>query len=82
VDQEWTRFRGEWLAKFREDESKCALRSQARLPLRAGYARLEDLQDLYTTHAVQFAGEVGGAVDAFREAVQTAKQDLAIGRLL
>lgn len=82
VDQEWTQFRSRWMATFRDDESKCALRSRARLPLRAVYDRLDHLQDLYTTHAVQFAGEVGPAVDAFREAIQTAKQELAVGRLM
>jgi hypothetical protein len=82
VDQEWTEFRGRWLAKFREDESKCALRSRARLPLKTVYDRLDHLHDLYTTHAVQFAGEVGPAVDGFREAIQTAKQELAVGRLM
>ncbi len=80
ADQEWSAFRVKWLNSFRDIESRCAVDSRSRAPLKKVYERLDHIQDLYTTHAVQFAGEIGGAIDAFREAVQVAKEDPSMGR--
>lgn len=81
ADQEWIRFRTAWLERLRERESQCALRSRERTELRALFQRLEEVQDLYTIHAVQYAGEVGGAVDALHAAFATARRNSAAGRL-
>ncbi|MBN1207944.1 MAG: hypothetical protein JXB05_23980 [Myxococcaceae bacterium] len=81
VDQEWIRFRTTWLQRLRERESQCALKSRERTELRAVFKRLEEVQDLYAIHAVQYAGEVGGAVDALQAAFAAARRDSAAGRM-
>jgi hypothetical protein len=73
VDQQWMRVRTGWLEKLRKQESQCALGSRDRSELRTVFRRLEEVQDLYTIHAVQYAGEVGGAVDALQSAFATAR---------
>jgi hypothetical protein len=80
VDQEWMRIRTEWLQRLRERESRCALTSRERTELRVVFQRLEEVQDLYTIHAVQYAGEVGGAVDALQAAFDTARRNASAGR--
>lgn len=76
VDQEWMRYRTEWLTRVRKSESECALESRdpSRVELRSVYRHLAKVQDLYTIHAVQYAGEVGGAVDALHAAFDTARR--------
>ncbi|WP_204816825.1 hypothetical protein [Corallococcus macrosporus] len=81
VDQEWMRFRTAWLQKLRVRESECALDSRERAPLREVFGRLVRVQDLYAIHAVQYAGEVGGAVDALHAALERAGRDPSAGRL-
>jgi hypothetical protein len=81
VDQEWLRFRTAWLQRLRERESRCAIKSRERAELRAVFVRLEEVQDLYTIHAVQYAGEVGGAVEALQGAFDSARRNAAAGRL-
>ncbi len=76
VDQEWSRFRAKWMDQFRDIESRCALDSRSRASLKSVYHRLDHIQDLYQTHAVQFAGEIGGAIDGYRAAVQAVKKEL------
>jgi hypothetical protein len=80
VDQEWMRIRTEWLRQLRERESRCALTSRERAELRVVFQRLDQVQDLYTIHAVQYAGEVGGAVDALQAAFDTARRNASAGR--
>ena len=80
VDQDWSQFRAAWMDQFRDIESRCALNSRSREALKRVYERLDHIQDLYTTHAVQFAGEIGGAIDRYRAAVQAVKRDLGEGR--
>ncbi|MDC0707787.1 hypothetical protein POL68_04835 [Stigmatella sp. ncwal1] len=74
VDQQWMRVRTGWLQKLRERESHCALNSRERSELRTVFRRMEEVQDLYTIHAVQYADEVGGAVDALQTAFAAARQ--------
>ena len=74
--EKWSRFRVRWLGQLREVQSLCALESRARKPLRRAFERLEHLQDLYMTHAVQFAGEIGPTLDEFRGALDAAKSSL------
>jgi hypothetical protein len=81
MDQKWMRFRTAWLTRLREQESRCALGSRERAQLRAVFQRLERVQDLYAIHAVQYAGEVGGAVDSLQDAFSTARKNPAAGRL-
>jgi hypothetical protein len=81
VDEEWMRFRTAWLARMRERESRCALGSRERAELRQVFRQLERVQDLYTIHAVQYAGEVGGAVDGLQDAFDAARRNPAAGRL-
>jgi hypothetical protein len=76
TDEKWSRFRVRWLGRLRETQSLCALDSRARRPLRRAFESLEHLQDLYMTHAVQFAGEIGPTLDEFRSALDAAKQPL------
>src|SRR5262249_60531613 len=82
VDQEWSHFRVQWLDKFRDIESHCALNSRSRASLKGVYEKLDHIQDLYMTHAVQFAGEVGGAIDRYRTAVQAVQRELGAGRAM
>lgn len=81
VDQVWMRFRTAWLERLRAREAECALKSRDRAPLQAVFQRLEQVLDLYTIHAVQYAGEVGGAVDTLQGAFTTARNNPAAGKL-
>lgn len=74
VDQEWTDFRLAWLNQVRDAESHCAIEGHSREELAEVFRRLESLMNLYTTHAVQFAGEIGGSVDKFHQAVAAARK--------
>jgi hypothetical protein len=76
VDQEWIRFRTGWLERLRDHESRCPEHPQ----LRTLIQRIEEVQDLYTIHAVQYAGEVGGAVDALQAAFDAARRNSAAER--
>jgi hypothetical protein len=58
VDKQWLDFRTSWLERLREREAQCALGSRDRVPLKEVFRRLEEVLDLYTIHAVQYAGEV------------------------
>ena len=66
VDAEWTRFRREWMNALRAVEGRCGVAEAGREPLAALFGQLERVADLYTTHAVQFAGEVGPSLDALK----------------
>jgi hypothetical protein len=81
VDRQWMGFRTAWLERLRQRESMCGLESRDRESLRVVFRRLEGVQDLYTIHAVQYAGEVGGAVDALHAAFATARKSPGAGRL-
>lgn len=81
MDKQWMDFRTVWLQRLRDQESLCGLESRDRTSLKDVYRRLEEVQDLYTIHAVQYAGEVGGAVDALHGAFSAARRDRNYGRL-
>ncbi|MFY0566842.1 hypothetical protein ACN28E_23785 [Archangium lansingense] len=81
VDRQWLEFRTTWMQRKRDSEARCALESQERVSLKEVYRRLEEVQDLYTIHAVQYAGEVGGVVDALRGAFSAARKNPAAGRM-
>ncbi|HEX8438689.1 hypothetical protein [Archangium sp.] len=80
ADRQWVEFRTTWLQRLRDEEARCALESRDRTSLKDVFRRLEEVQDLYTIHAVQYAGEVGGAVEALRGAFSTARKNQAAGR--
>lgn len=65
----WTNFRVEWLNRLRQAEASCAVDVPGREAVARVFRRLENLEDLYTTSAVQYSGEMGPAVDAFRRAL-------------
>jgi len=80
-DQAWEQFRVGWIERYRDAESRCALESRSRTSLRQVYDRLSRVMDLFTTSAVQYAGEAGGAVDALRESLAAARKEPAAGRV-
>lgn len=80
VDRQWMEFRTSWLKQVRESEAQCALGSRDRTALREVFRLLVDVEDRYTIHAVQYAGEVGGAVDALQAAFAQAHKNPAAGR--
>jgi hypothetical protein len=77
ADEAWGKFRIGWLERFRDAESRCALdsRDRDRGAVREVYERLSRVMDLFTTSAVQYAGEAGGAVDELRESFAAARKD-------
>lgn len=81
ADQEWLHFRVQWLDRFRDVESHCALHSRSRTSLKRVFDKLDHIQDLYMTNAVQFAGEVGGAIDRFRAAIQSVQREMGDGQM-
>lgn len=74
ADIAWARFRVEWLQRHREAESMCAVDSKSRASLKAMFSKLDRVMDLYTTHAVQYSGEIGPSVDALRAAIEAARK--------
>jgi len=73
--QRWSEFRVAWLQRLRDAESSCALPTHSRRRLKTAFDRLEHLQDLYMTHAVQFAGEIGDTLDSFRLSLEAARHE-------
>src|SRR5262245_41077259 len=66
TDLEWTKFRTEWLTKVHAAHARCQ-------PQKNLFAHLENLIDLYSTHAVQFSGEIGPTIDAFNAELDAVK---------
>jgi hypothetical protein len=73
-DLQWLAFRLDWLRRLRQSEMECAIDAADRVVIKDLFKRLERLMDLYTTHAVQFAGEIGGTVDDFRGHLAAARK--------
>lgn len=74
VDVDWTQFRIEWLTRHNEAASRCSGDGPDRLLLKKIFKELDAVMDLYTTNAVQFAGEVGPTLDALRADLKTAEK--------
>jgi hypothetical protein len=66
ADANWMSFRVEWLDRLRQAERSCGVGAPDRTDLRRLFRELEHLEDLYTTSAVQYAGEIAPALDGFR----------------
>ncbi len=62
----WTQFRMDWLERHRAAEAACAVDAKGREQLREVFKRLDQTMDLYTTHATQFAGEIGPTLDELK----------------
>ena len=73
ADTSWMAFRVEWLERLRQAESSCGVAAPERGELAAIFRHLEHLEDLYTTSAVQYSGEVGPALDRFHQMVAHAR---------
>ncbi len=65
ADARFLKFRVSWLERERALEARCAVES--RPSLKAAFASLERVMDLYTTSSVQFSGGVGPAVDELKQ---------------
>ena len=66
ADARWMAFRTEWLDRLRQAERSCGVDAPERKELAGLFRQLEHLEDLYTTSAVQYSGEVGPALERFR----------------
>lgn len=75
VDEQWMAFRLDWMTRFRSVESQCALESKNRPELKKLFGRLEQVNDLFTTHSVQYAGELGPAVDELQGTLAKMRQE-------
>ncbi|MFO0596009.1 MAG: hypothetical protein U0228_11910 [Myxococcaceae bacterium] len=64
ADQAFLTFRVDWMTRKKALEAQCAL--EQRSQLRATFASLERVMDLYTTASVQFSGGVGPATDELK----------------
>lgn len=71
-DLRWSRFRLDWLTRTRQVEAQCSLHEASREKLKIAFRELDHLLDLFTVHAVQFAGEIGPSLDATRRALDAA----------
>lgn len=80
-DQRWVDFRISWMKRYHGLQSSCAVEGRSRESLKELFKLLEKTCDLYTTNAVQYAGETGPTVDRIRAAFASLKSDPAMGRL-
>jgi hypothetical protein len=72
ADTSWMAFRVEWLDRLRQSERSCGVDAPDRKEIAALFRQLEHLEDLYTTSAVQYSGEIGPALDRFHRMVAEA----------
>lgn len=73
ADALWMSFRVEWLDRLRQAERSCGVDAPGREDLARLFRQLEHLEDLYTTSAVQYSGEVGPALDRFHRMLAAAR---------
>lgn len=74
ADTSWMSFRVEWLDRLRQAERSCGVDAPGREDLARLFRQLEHLEDLYTTSAVQYSGEVGPALDRFQQMLAAARE--------
>ena len=67
ADRRWLTFRTGWMVSLRELEAGCALDDGERSELKAAFAGLNQVMDLTTVEATQLAGQLGPALDSFRQ---------------
>ena len=73
ADASWMSFRVGWLDRLRQAERSCGVDAPERTDLRRLFRELEHLEDLYTTSAVQYSGEIGPALDRFHRMMARAR---------
>ena len=73
ADTSWMSFRVEWLERLRQAERSCGVDAPERKGLAELFRQLEHLEDLYTTSAVQYSGEIGPALDRFHRMMARAR---------
>ena len=73
ADTSWMAFRVEWLERLRQSERNCGVDAPDRKEIAKLFRQLEHLEDLYTTSAVQYSGEIGPALDRFHRMVAEAR---------
>jgi hypothetical protein len=73
ADTSWMSFRVEWLERLRQAERSCGVDAPDRKEIGALFRQLEHLEDLYTTSAVQYSGEIGPALDRFHRMMAAAR---------
>ena len=73
ADRSWMSFRVEWLDRLRQAERSCGVDAPDRKELAELFGQLEHLEDLYTTSAVQYSGEIGPALDRFHRMMARAR---------
>ncbi len=73
-DVRWSKFRLGWLTRSKQLEALCDLNEPTREPLKKAFKLVDSVVDLYTVHAVQFAGEIGPTLDATRVALDEASK--------
>jgi len=73
ADTGWMSFRVEWLDRLRQSERSCGVDASDRRDLAELFRQLEHLEDLYTTSAVQYSGEIGPALDRFHRMLTRAE---------
>lgn len=81
ADQKWLDARGDWIERFRDLEAQCALESKTRENVKDLFKKLEKVADLYTTHAVQYAGHVGPGADELASMFAEIKKSPEMGKL-
>jgi hypothetical protein len=74
ADAVWNAFRVAWLERVRQAQSNCGVAAPERAAVARLFVQLEHLEDLYTTSSVQFSGEIGPAVDAFRRSLEALRR--------
>lgn len=65
----WNTFRVEWMTRLKTLEARCTPEAPGREALKPVFAGLEDAMNVYTTNAVQFAGQVGPTVDELKKSL-------------
>lgn len=73
ADASWMSFRVEWLDRLRQAERSCGVDATDRKDIAELFQQLEHLEDLYTTSAVQYSGEIGPALDRFHRMMAQAR---------
>ena len=69
LELEWEQFRVAWLKRLRALQGRCASDSPQRQKLGKVFAALERVEDVYTTSAMQYGGEIAPAVQSVREKI-------------
>ncbi len=67
ADRRWLTFRTGWMVRLRELEAECALEESERSELKVAFTGLNKVMDLSTVEATQLAGQLGPALDTFRQ---------------